>query len=195
MNYNNLLTSLAAGIFAGAAIFDVFPEASKQLGPLVATVWMGAGLLIWWLQKITLLRFKRPDMPSLVASALWFHSVLEGLVTGLAFGVSRNFGLLVLAAMTLHLLPEFFAAVTLMKGAGSKNRTSLFVTVMGFVILYSSFGLTYVFLPQLGPILPALIAISGGAFLYVGGVGFWRKRSWLTLPAFLAGLIVPALIK
>ncbi len=90
-------------------------------------------------------------MPPLVASALWFHSTLEGIVTGLAFGVSQATGLLVLAGMTLHLLPEFFAAVALMRGAGSKTRTSVAVTIAGFVILYAGFGLTYAFLPRLGP--------------------------------------------
>lgn len=188
---NALITSLAAGIFVGAALFDVYPEASARLGPTLSIAWMAAGLFVWRLQKIVLRRLNRPDMPSLVASALWFHSILEGIVTGLAFGVSRSFGILVLAAMTLHLLPEFFAAVGLMRGAGSKTRTSVAVTISGFVILYASFGLTYVFVPQLGPtMLPALIAMSGGAFLYVGSVSYWRHRGARTLVAFLVGAAI-----
>ncbi|OGL73098.1 hypothetical protein A3E39_04360 [Candidatus Uhrbacteria bacterium RIFCSPHIGHO2_12_FULL_60_25] len=188
---NALVTSLAAGIFVGAALFDVFPEASARLGSTIAITWMAAGLLFWWLQKHVLRRFQKPDMPPLVASALWFHSILEGIVTGLAFGVSQTFGILVLAAMTLHLLPEFFAAVGLMRGAGSKTRTSVAVTIAGFVILYLSFGLTYVFVPQLDPTtLPALIALSGGAFLYVGCVSFWRLRGARTLVAFMIGAAI-----
>lgn len=190
---SNLVTALASGIFVGAALIDVFPEASEHLGPTVAIAWMCAGLLLWWLQKHVLRRFKRPDMPPLVASALWFHSILEGIVTGLAFGVSQTFGLLVLAGMTLHLLPEFFAAVALMKGAGSKNRTSVFVTVAGFAVLYASFGMTYLFVPRLGPILPVLIAMSGGAFLYVGGMSYWRIRGGWTSVALVIGAAIASL--
>lgn len=188
--WDAFFTSLAAGIFVGAALFDVAPETSERLGAAMAAAWMTAGLIAWRLQKIVLRRFKRPDMPTLVASALWFHSVLEGIVTGLAFGVSRTLGVLVVAAMTLHLLPEFFAAVALMRGAGSKTRTSVAVTLTGFVMLYASFGLTYVFLPQLGPLLPVLIAMSGGAFLYVGSVSFWRLRGAWTAAAFALGAAI-----
>lgn len=194
-NRQALLVALAAGIFFGAGIFDVFPEAAKELGETRALVWMVGGLLLWWFQKLALKRFKKPDLPPLVATALWFHSILEGIVTGLAFGLSQTFGLLVLGAMVLHLLPEFFAAVALMRGAGSRNRTSVMVTLAGFAILFLSFGLTYRLLPNFGALLPIALALSSGAFAYIGSVSFWRIRGAGTGAAFLVGIVIAILFQ
>lgn len=160
------------------------------MGFAPALAWMAAGLLLWIAQKRALAFFKRPTLPPLVTTALWFHSVLEGIVTGLSFGVSRTFGLVVLAAMTLHLVPEFFAAIALLKSAGTKNRAAALVTIGGFLIMYASFGLTYAFLPDLSGILPPLIALSGGAFIYIGAANFWRIRSFPTTVAFLIGVAI-----
>lgn len=187
--------SLAAGIFIGTAVFDIFPAARIQLGIAGAITWMSIGLFLWWLQKSTLHHLKKPDMPPLVASALWFHSVLEGVVTGLSFGVSQPLGLLVLGAMVLHLLPEFFAAIALMQGAGSAKQTSVWVTLTGFVILFVSFGLTYRFLPDFGSALIIAIALSGGTFLYIGIVSFWRKLGLQTTIACAVGILLALLFQ
>lgn len=192
---HDILVSIAAGIFIGAALFDVFPETQEKLGVAGAITWMISGMLLWWLQKIILRRFKKPEMPPLVASALWFHSVLEGVVTGLSFGISQQFGLLVLGTMVLHLLPEFFAAVALLRGAGSAQQTSVGVTLTGFIIMFVSFGLTYRFLPDFGTVLPMAIAMSGGAFLYIGSVSFWRKINMKTAIASTVGILIALLFR
>lgn len=195
LKQESLLVSLAAGIFTGAAFFDVLPESGKTLGLPAAAAWIIIGLILWYLQKKILQRFKKPDLPPGVATALWFHSVLEGIVTGLAFAVSKNLGYAVLLAMTLHLLPEFFAAITLMKNAGAKNKTSIYVTIIGFIIMYTSFVLTFIFLPHLGKILPIMIAMSGGAFLYIGLVSFLKikPKGLVTWLAFIIGGIITLL--
>ena len=187
---SNIIISIAAGIFLGVALIDALPETTKQLGLFIAMTWMLAGALLWWLQKIILKRFKKPEMSVLVATALWLHSALEGIVTGLAFGISQSFGIIVLIGMIIHLLPEFFAAVALMRGAGSKNRTALLVTFIGYLVLFISFALTYYYLPQLGTSLPILGAISGGAFAFIGIASYWKRRGIRTSFAFLSGIIV-----
>jgi len=186
----NIIISLASGIFIGGALFDIFPEATKQLGISVALLWLSGGFIGWWLTKIILQILKKPVMPILTASALWFHSILEGLVAGLAFGVSQIFGIFILAAMTFHILPEFFAAVALMKGAGSTTKSSLMTTFIGFGLLYASFGITYRLLPEFGAILTISLALSGGAFLFVGLASFWKIKSPLNFIALLAGVII-----
>src|SRR3990172_10893562 len=172
----NLLVSLAGGIFIGGALFDVLPESAEHLGVPVALWWLFIGYVGWWLIKLVLQKLKKPALPFLTAAALWFHSVLEGMVTGFAFGVSPLFGLFILIAMTLHILPEFFAATTLMKGAGSTIKGSLMATFIGFGLLYVSFGITYWLIPDFGVLLPVALALSGGAFLFVGLASFWKRN-------------------
>lgn len=192
--FSHLIICLSAGIFVGAALFDALPKAEEGLGFIGAIAGILVGLTLWWLQKKTLQRFKQPDLPPLVTSALWLHSALEGIVTALSFGISQSFGWLVLGAMVLHLLPEFFAAVTLMLGSGATKRTSVMVTLGGYGVLFLSFILTYLWLPNFGRALPLLIALSGGAFLYIGLVSFGRRLSFMNSIGFAAGMVITLLI-
>lgn len=186
----DLIVALSAGIFIGVALFDALPESVDELGWSAALLWMGAGVLLWWLQKVILGKMEKPDTPVLVATALWLHSLIEGVATGLAFGVSREFGIAVLIGMILHLLPEFFAAVAAMQGTGAKRKTSIGVTLTGYVVLFAGFGITYWLLPRLGEIVPVLGAISGGAFAYVG-LRIMRKRLRLSpVLTALAGVVL-----
>jgi zinc transporter ZupT len=90
--------------------------------------------------------------------------------------------------MTLHILPEFFAATTLMKGAGSTTKWSLTTTFAGFGLLYASFGITYRLIPDFGLALPTALAISGGAFLFVGLASFWKRKSLVNFISLLVGV-------
>ena len=182
------IVCLAAGIFIGGVIFDVFPKAAKSLGIMPALIWMAIGYVVWWVSKALLNTLKQPALSWLTAAALWFHSILEGIITGLAFGVSETFGLFILAAMTFHILPEFFAAIALMKGAGSTTQKSIWTTCIGFIVLYASFGLTYILIPNLASVLPFAVAISGGAFLFVGLASFWKRKSLANVFALIAGV-------
>ena len=185
---SDLLVSLAGGIFIGGALFDVLPETIKNLGMPTALFWLLTGYIVWWLTKLVLQKLKKPTLPYLTGAALWFHSVLEGMATGLAFGVSQLFGLFILIAMTLHILPEFFAATTLMKGAGSTTKWSLMTTFAGFGLLYVSFGITYWLIPDFGTMLPTALALSCGAFLFVGLASFWKRKSLANFVFLLIGI-------
>jgi len=181
------LTPLSAGIFIGVALFDAFPHSIEKLGKL-AFVWIGVGVLLWWLQKKILHKMKKPDTPVLVTTALWLHSLVEGLVTGLAFGISQTFGIAVAAGMILHLLPEFFAAIAILQGSGADKEKSAWVPLVGYVILFISFYITYQFLQQLGGIADILGAISGGAFVYVG-YRILKKEKYRTKTSIISAIV------
>lgn len=195
MKNKNYFAVVSAGIFVGAALFDALPEAAELLGFWYAVLGMAGGIFLWWFQKNILHRLEKPEMPILVTTALWFHSLLEGVVTGLAFGVSRFTGFVVLTAMVLHLLPEFFAAVSLMKGSGASNRSAVFTTFTGYLVLFSSFLATFSYVPSLGAMLPVAVALSGGAFLYIGARVYARNHSFYAALIFLAGMLIPLIQK
>lgn len=184
----DILVSFAGGIFIGGALFDVLPETTENLGLPMALSFLFAGYFGWWFIRIVLQKLKMPALPILTAAALWFHSISEGVVTGLAFAISQVFGLFILLAMTLHIFPEFFAAMTLMKGAGSTMKGSLAAVFVGFGLLYLSFGIIYFLIPNFGVALPIAIAVSGGAFLFVGLASFWKRRSPFNFISLLVGI-------
>lgn len=183
------LVSAAAGIFIGVALFDIFPfTANALIEKRFAVMWMVVGAALWLLQKLSLQALRRPALPVLVATALWFHSILEGIIVGLSFGVSQIAGIVVAVGMTLHLLPEFFAAVALMRGAGSRFAAAALTSFAGYAVLLMSFGFTTIALPQLGDILPRALGLSGGAFLFIGGASYGtHHRGVPTLLAFCSG--------
>ncbi len=191
MQRKDSLLLVSSGIFVGAALFDALPEAADSLGVGYAIIGMIVGAVVWWWQKNLLHLLGRPEMPVLVATALWFHSALEGIITGLSFGISRSFGYIVLTAMVLHLLPEFFATLALMRGTGSSNRSSALTALVGYAVLFLAFVITYLYLPQLGKVLPIAIALSGGAFLYIGLKVYLRRHSFSSALVFLIGVFVP----
>ncbi len=185
----DLVVSLASGIFIGGALFGVFPESSGKIGMTAAALWLAGGLVGWWIAKVSLQKLKKPAMPILTAITIWIHSVLEGVVTGLAFGVSQIFGVFVFVAITLHVLPEFFAATVLMKGTGSTTKGSIATSLAGFGLLYASFAATYLLLPDFGAVLPAALAVSGGAFIFIGLASFWKRKSFWNFVSLLVGAL------
>lgn len=190
LDYSSIIISLASGIFIGGALFDILPEVSQQLGIIYGIVGLCLGFIAWWLSKFILHTLKKPAMSILTAAALWLHSILEGIVTGISFGISQVFGVFIFTAITLHILPEFFAALAIMKGSGSSTKRSVLTTLVSFGFLYASFGITYWLLPHFGKILPVMIALSGGAFLFVGFMSFWKRRSMLNLVSLLFGMAI-----
>lgn len=59
-----------------------------------------------------------------------------------------------------------------------------------FIGLVVGFVLTYLLLPQFGRVLPFLIFLSGGAFIYIGLVSFGRRLSFFNAIGFAAGICV-----
>jgi hypothetical protein len=61
-------------------------------------------------------------------------------------------------------------------------------TFVGFGLLYASFGVTYWLIPDFGTILPTAMALSGGAFLFVGLASFWKRKSLVNFVSLLVGI-------
>lgn len=193
--WQDMFVCLAAGIFIGVGLFDALPYSAAMFGLWETIILAAVGVGLWWLIKLLVQAMKQPDMPPLVVAALWLHSATEGFVTGIAFGVSRAVGLTVLVGMILHLLPEFFAAVTLMKGAGAKNRSSIIVTFIGYAVFFVAFYLTYASLFSMRLFMPTFIAVSGGVFIYVGLRSFWPRRSLQAIVPVMLGALIAFLVR
>ncbi len=182
----------ASGLFIGAVVFDIFPEVSDELGQTKAFVFILIGLLIWHLLKLFTDYLSKNSLAIVSVLAFWFHSFLEGAVTALSFSFSIGTGLAVATGMILHLVPEFFAIVALMQGEGVSLKKSVLVDFGGIITLLISFTIVYFLLKEINEsVLGILIAVSGGAFLYIGVVSFLKraKNSW-NIWGLLTGLLI-----
>ena len=111
------LLPLAAGIFLGAAVLEVLPDALKMVG-LLAWLWTLVGLALFVLVRNGLDYIGQRGLVWAATLGIWLHSFLEGAVTATSFGAGFLVGLLVSAGLILHLIPEVGAVIALRTAAG-----------------------------------------------------------------------------
>lgn len=192
----DLLVALSSGIFAGAAIFEIIPESAKQLGWINAFLLTVTGFVIWYVLKLVTNKFSKNAFAISASLAIWFHSLLEGAITAVGLSIGGIVGFGIVTGMLLHLLPEFFAVVAILRSEGFSLKKSVMVDVITIIVLLVSFGITYYFLRQFSQTtLVALEAVSAGAFLYIAGHSLLTRVRMSTLVAATAGLAIMLLIR
>jgi len=181
------LLPLAAGIFVGAAIFEMLPHAIKDTGAS-AWGWLLAGVALFVAVREGLDYIGRHGLAWAATLGIWSHSFLEGAVTASGYTASLLTGLLVSTGLILHLIPELVAVIAVLGAAGVSRRQAIGRTVVTWGILLVGFVVTYVFLPGVSDrTLGAALAVGAGGFLYLGYVS-WRERRWsLAKSSLVAG--------
>ena len=191
------LLPLAAGIFLGAAILEMQPEALELAGQQ-AWLWVAVGLVIFIGVRNGLDAIGQHGLAWVATLGLWLHSFLEGAVTGLSFQASVLTGLLVTGGLILHLIPELGASLALMTSAGLSERQGVVRTLITWVILVVGFVALVFFLPDLSQaVLGAALAAGTGGFLYLAYLS-WQERRWEVGPsvaAAAAGVLAMAAIR
>lgn len=192
----DILAAIGAGIFAGAAIFEIIPDTASQLGWLVALLLSAAGFVIWYVLKLLTNKFSKNAFAITASLAIWFHSALEGAVTAVGLRLGGVIGIGIVVGMILHLLPEFFAEVAILKSEGFSLNKSVMIDVVTIIVLLISFGVVYMFLPNLGKQgLVILESISAGAFLYIAGHSLLKRLRLATILAVAAGMAIMLLLR
>ena len=191
------LLPLAAGIFLGAAVFEVFPDALEETGPS-AWLWGVIGLIVFILVRDGLDYVGRQGLAWVATLGIWLHSFLEGAVTATSYGVSLVVGLLVSAGLILHLIPEVGAVIALLTAAGLSLREAIIRNVITWGFIIVGFLVVYLFLPGLSrSVLGDALALGGGGFLYLAYLS-WREHRWTLLPSValvLLGAVIIGVIR
>lgn len=182
------LLPLAAGIFLGAALFDMLPEALEKAN-MAAWLWALLGLAFFIGVRDGLDYLGKHGLAWVATLGIWLHSFLEGAVTATSFGVSFWVGLLVSVGMIFHLIPEVGAVIALLSAAGVSLRNALIRNGITWVILVAGFVITYLFLRGIPPaVLGSTLAFGAGGFLYLAYLS-WKEHKWQLLPSLLVGVV------
>lgn len=191
------LLPLAAGIFLGAAVFEMFPDALAYTGSS-AWLWGGIGLAAFVLVRDGLDYVGEHGLAWVATLGIWLHSFLEGAVTATSYGVSLVVGLLVSAGLILHLIPEVGAVIALLTAAGLSLREAVIRNVITWGFLIVGFLVVYLFLPGLSPAtLGDGLAFGAGGFLYLAYLS-WHEHQWSLLPSLAlvaTGALLIALLR
>ena len=184
----------------GVALLFVLPEMAAFWNWTVALAWIAGGFALLWITD----RYLYPVCPScshahehehhhvhaelhgfgpplLIAAGL--HAALDGWSVGAADGASNGWaglgGAFVLA-VAVHKIPEGIALGVIARAAFESRNAALLWSITAELMTIVGAGLEIVLAPYLGPaLLHALLAVAGGAFLYLGGHavhGEWKRR-------------------
>jgi len=188
---------LATGIFLGAAVFEMTPEALEKAGSQ-AWFWLIGGLLIFFLAKDGLDYIGQHGLAWVATLGIWLHSFLEGAVTASSYGVTLVTGLLVSAGMIFHLIPEVGAVIALLTAAGVSFRQALIRNGITWAILILGFVLVFLFLPNLSETTLGIgLALGAGGFLYLAYISQQEIRweVWRSILFIVIGAAIMALFR
>lgn len=178
VKYSHYVNSFAAGALITIALANLIPEAVELSRHALLTV-LGAFIVFYLLEAAlvfhsgSVIHFHEGcPVPShskglVIFSGLFLHSLIDGFVIAVGFGVSLKLGLFAAAGVILHELPEGVTSFALLLRS-MEEKKALILSVA--VALATPVGALIV----LGPIgslsesgLGLMMAVAGGSFLYV----------------------------
>lgn len=185
------MLGVSAGILFGLVFFDILPEGYKLTGdlrisPVYISVAVLTGFFVLTMVEMIILKkgggeihghdadgVKIKPFGSLGLVALSIHGLMDGFVIPISFSAGSKVGLVVAIAITIHQIPDSFAALSMALTAGlSKKKTAIYVlitsvdTPVGILIgVFVLLGANAVGLASLLVLLG--LGFSAGTFIFV----------------------------
>ncbi|MFH1098949.1 MAG: ZIP family metal transporter [Candidatus Uhrbacteria bacterium] len=204
------LIAFSVGVLISAAFTEIIPEAvglfpAGAFGVVLATFFAS------YVLEHSLLGYhhhvhsdcseqSRTPIEHIAFLGLLVHSLVDGLVIGAGFEVSKQLGVLATLAVVLHEVPEGITTIALFLHAGQSRRRAIIQTLV--VALATPVGAIVMALVPglLTPVaLGALLAVAGGSFLYVAAADFvpetHRARHVPAILLMLLGVAVPIIVE
>jgi ZIP family zinc transporter len=183
------LMGFTTGAVVGVAILELLPSAWRAAEPVsngaVALVWAGLAFLGYLVIDRGLsaaVGHTSTHRGHLGAASLTLHSLMDGLVVGLAFHASPTIGLTVAAAVIAHDLSDGVNTVNLSLGGGSSPAVARRWLIADALAPTAGIVLAQVVrIPQAG--LSPMLAALAGLLLYAGaGDAALKRRDWTLQP-------------
>ncbi len=168
-----VLSGLAAGVMAVAAIVGLLVPAAEDGNPLTVLAAVVAGALALVLLRRMLGRRAQADGRSeagahslLVIAVLFAHSLPEGFAIGSAFASDQaGIGVFVIAAIAIQNVPEGTATAAAMAPAGYSAAKQVWGAVLTSLPQVPGALIAWVAVEHVRGLLPASFALAGGAML------------------------------
>jgi ZIP family zinc transporter len=168
-----VLSGLAAGVMAVAAIVGLLEPAAEQGNAITVAAAAAAGALLLVLSRRALGRRARHDGRSeagarslLVIGVLFAHSLPEGLAIGSAFASSQaGLSAFVIAAIAIQNVPEGTATAAAMQPAGYGPCKQFCGAVATSLPQVPGALIAWLAVERIEGLLPASFALAGGAML------------------------------
>jgi ZIP family zinc transporter len=171
--YQGLLSGVAAGVMAVAAIFGLLIPAAEQGEAVPVSVAALAGVLALLLSRRALQHRAHRNGSSeagarslLVLGVLFVHSLPEGFAIGSAFASTQaGISLFVITAIAIQNVPEGTATAAAMQPAGYGRRQQVWGAILTSAPQVPGALVAWVAVEQISGLLPISFALAGGAML------------------------------
>ncbi len=194
----DVMIAFSGGFMISVAVVDMIPDAITAHG--ITAGWMVlAGYLAVHLTQHTLVpHFHFGEETHHVTRAvgisaligLMLHMLMDGVAIASGFAAGTTVGILVVAAIILHKLPEGSTVSTLFIAAGFGRGKALGAAALLGLVTVAGAMLTEV----IAPLSEYGLALSGGVTVYVAASNlvpeFQHKHDWRLPVAFFGGCIV-----
>jgi ZIP family zinc transporter/zinc and cadmium transporter len=167
------LISFAIGVLLANAFFYLLPEA-VNLAPSWFYWTLGAIIFFYIIEHFIIIHSCREEkcevhtlgITSLLGIA--FHSLIDGVIIGVSFGVSFTLGILVALAVIFHETVEGIFTYTLLIHDKIISPKALFCSwIVALATPLGAIGM-FLFLPKIPPsFIGYLLAIAAGTFIYI----------------------------
>ena len=193
-----LIPALAAGIVVGVALFDLLPEAielgAAYYGSQLLFAVVAVGMIVYMAMDrgLEALPSRYAVAPRHLAPAsLTLHSLMDGLGIGITFHLSSAAGVIMAIGVLTHDLADGMNTVTLSLAANSSLVTHRWLVANSAAPVVGVVAAMGIDIGDHG--LAPLLALFGGAFLYIGACqliprGLAANRSPSTAIAIALGM-------
>jgi len=206
---NNLiyLLSFSAGILLSFSLIHLLPEAVEENS--LGYLWTLLSFFAFYVMEHLLgihhckaeKECERHETFSLISwIGLLVHSLIDGVVIGAGFEVSKTLGVLSTLAVLLHELPEGISSMSVMLYGGYAVKEA--VIKSSWVAVATPIGAVATFFVSRNinaSFLGILLAIAAGSFLYVAASDLipeiHKKSKWLNIVLTLLGIMIPIVVQ
>ena len=176
LKISHFLASFAAGTLLGAAFFDLLPEALNEGEIQTILFWVLAGILVFFLLERFIhwfhhhhehLHKETPPTIPLVIFGDSVHNFIDGVAIAATFLTSIPLGIVTTLAVATHEIPQEIGDLGILLHRGLAKKKVLFFNFASALTALLGAIATFLLGEALANILPTLLAITAGFFIYI----------------------------
>lgn len=180
---SHFLAAFAAGVLLGTALVDLLPEALEHAEEQGAQIniffWVLIGILTFFLLERFIHWFhhhhdvrdigpeeKKSAVPLIILGDT-FHNFIDGVIIAATFLVDIRLGIVTSLAVAAHEIPQEIGDFGLLLHRGLTKQKIILVNLVSAAVAVVGAILTYIMGNAIEEMLPILLALAGGFFVYI----------------------------
>lgn len=208
-NFLLQMTALSSGVLLATAMLHLAPEAVEALNPELAFMVMLASIVIFFVMERIFIWHHHHEKetccgpkPSvyLVMISDTAHNIVDGVLIAGTFLISPELGIFTAIAVAAHEIPQELADFSIMVAGGIDRKRALLFNFFSAMAAIVGAVVTYYFATQAEEIVPYILALSAGMFMYISLSDLIpelhshnessNKQKWLQILLFFIGILL-----